>query len=231
MAQHLLIQLRLTVVFLLVLAGPIRAQTPGAAGPPSPAPAATDVILRLDGQEIPGRVLLITPLELRYLPVPVAGALLRADTLRLPVAEVFLVRYANGTKEVLTQPGAGLASNLGDGRLSGLTSLERQQLGQADAKRHYQGQNVFWGTAGSTLLLGPAYGAGSTAIIAGHTINPGNLHAPVPALLQDPDYKVGYVQQARRIKRHKAWGGYGTGVGAQVAVLAVMLFSALSVGH
>lgn len=229
MAQYLLIRLRLTVLFLLALAGPIRAQTPSAAAPARP--AATDVILRLDGQEIPGRVVLITPIELSYLPAPTAGTTAGPDTLRLPVAQVFLVRYANGTKEVLTQPGAGLASNLGDGRLSGLTNMERRQLGQADAKQHYQGQNVFWGTVGSTMVLGPGYGAGSTAIIAGHTINTHNLHAPVPALLQDPDYKVGYVQQARHIKRRKAWGGYGTGTGVWVAVLVLAFASSFSIGH
>ena len=65
-------------------------------GPAETQPArTTDVILRTDGSEIPGRMLAISPLELRYLP-PTG-----ADTLRLTTTEVFLVRCANGTRELL----------------------------------------------------------------------------------------------------------------------------------
>ncbi len=63
-------------------------------------PAATDVLLLTTGQEVSGRVLTITPTELTYLP----AAPTPSDTLRLPTSSVFLVRYANGTREVLTAP-------------------------------------------------------------------------------------------------------------------------------
>ena len=78
---------RLLLLLLLLLAGvgQARAQMAGT----------TDVILRTDGSEVPGRVLTISPLVLRYLPP--AGA----DTLRLATADVFLVRYANGAREIL----------------------------------------------------------------------------------------------------------------------------------
>lgn len=86
---------RLLFLLLLLRRPPAAAQAPA---------APTDVLLRTDGTEVPGRVLTITPLEVRYLPP--AGA----DTLRLAVADVFLVRYANGTREVLHPP-AGAASS------------------------------------------------------------------------------------------------------------------------
>lgn len=204
---------------LLLLAGAARAQN---ALPPA---APTDVIVRLDGQEVPGRVLLITPSVLRYLPAPPAGAPIPTppDTLQLPVAAVFLVRYANGTREVLTRPGpVAAAPQLGDGQLAALSGPERQRLGRADAARFYRGRNVFWGAAGATLYLGPLFGLGSTAGIAGHAVAPYNLRAPVPALLQDPDYSFGYRDQAHHIKRGKAWAGYGAGVGLQVVLIGVL---------
>ena len=225
MRPLLLTRFFLTTLTWLALTGPVHAQTP-----PS-ATGATDVILRLDGQEIPGRVLVITPVELRYLP----AAATTPDTMRLPIAEVFLVRYANGTREVLTRPPGAAAgttgpagSALGDGRLAGLPGTERQRLGQNDAVVYYRGRQVFWGSAGATFYLGPLFGLGSTAVIAGQPVSLYNLRAPTPALLSDPDYNTGYRQQANRIKRGKAWAGYGTGIGAQAVVLIVVIAALFS---
>ncbi|MGI4869978.1 MAG: hypothetical protein ACRYFX_02235 [Janthinobacterium lividum] len=81
----------------LLLTGPAsHAQQPAT-------PAASDVLLLSNGQELSGQVLTIGPTELAYRPAPVAGAAPLPDTVRLPVASVFMVRYANGTREVLAQ--------------------------------------------------------------------------------------------------------------------------------
>ena len=109
--------------FLLVLA----AATPARAQMATPLSAPTDVMLRTDGREVVGRVLTITPLELCYLSP--AGA----DTLYLPAADVFLVRFANGTREVLHPlPPAGAAA---PDPLPGLTTTDRHAQGRPDANR------------------------------------------------------------------------------------------------
>ncbi|WP_375418879.1 hypothetical protein [uncultured Hymenobacter sp.] len=215
--------LSLLFSLMLVLTSPAPAQTAAPAPPPMPA---TDVILRLDGEEVAGRVLLITPTELRYLPAPVAGtpagAATTPDTLRLPVAAVFLVRYANGTREVLTRPLVA-APLLGDGRLDTLSGPERQRLGRSDARRYYRGRSVFWGSAGAFWLGVP--GLVGTAIVSSRPVPAPQLRAPLPVLLQDSDYGAAYQQQANRLKRGKAWAGYGTGAAILLGAVYLTLLS------
>ena len=193
-----------------------------AAGATSPAGAqapATDVILRTDGTEVSGRVLTITPVELRYLPP--AGA----DTLRLAIADVFLVRYANGTREVLQPAPAPADAPAGPGLLPGMSESSRRALAQRDAARAYTDHGAFWGSLGATLYGGPLLGLVAPATMAPHQIAVRNLQAPHPALLADPVYGKAYRQEAQRRKRDRAWAGYGTGVGVWVVLFGAFLAS------
>ena len=181
----------------------------------SPGP---DTILRLDGQEVQGRVVVLTPTVLRYLPAAPAPP----DTLALPVAEVFLVRYANGTREVLHPAvAAGGPADL----LPGLDAGQRVGLGRRDALAHYTDHGPYWGTLGATLYAGPVFGIIAPAVVSGAAVKARNFQAPAPALLADPNYLRGYQDQANRSKRQRTWGGYGTGVGVWVVVLAVVAAS------
>lgn len=192
----------LLLLLLLTGAGQARAQKAGT----------TDVILRTDGSEVPGRVLTISPLELRYLPP--AGA----DTLSMAATEVFLVRYANGTREVLHPPTSSenpAASDL----LPGLSDAQRRTKGRQDAAQGYTSNAAFLGSLGATLYGGPLLGVVAPAIIAPHTIAPANLKAPYPGLLADPAYGYAYREEAQHRKRSRAWGGYGVGVGVWVVLI------------
>ncbi|WP_210513698.1 hypothetical protein [Hymenobacter terricola] len=197
----------LLLVLLAAGASPARAQTP-----------ATDVILRTDGTEVSGRVLTITPLELRYLP-PTG-----ADTLPLAVADVFLVRYANGTREVLHPAPANAPT--APGPLPGLSETGRRTLAQRDATHGYTDHAAFWGSLGATLYGGPVFGLVAPAVIAPHRVAERNLGAPHPALLADAFYGEAYRQEAQRRKRGRAWAGYGVGTAAWVVLFASLLANA-----
>ncbi|MFD1468433.1 hypothetical protein ACFQ48_09370 [Hymenobacter caeli] len=209
-------------LFLLLAAAlcallPARAQAPVRPG----AAPCLDTILRLDGEEVRGRVLVLTPTALRYLPAAPAAP----DTLTLPVAEVFLVRYANGTRELL-HPAAGAPAPDGPpDLLPGLTPGQRLAYGRRDALGHYTDHGPYWATLGATLYAGPLFGVVAPAIISGKAVKAENLRPPTPALLADPDYRRGYQEQANRRKRQRSWGGYGTGVGVFVVLFAVLVGS------
>ena len=203
---------RLLFLLLLLRLTPAAAQAPA---------APTDVLLRTDGTEVPGRVLAITPLEVRYLPPA------RADTLRLPVADVFLVRYANGTREVLHPP-AGAASSAAprpNDLLPGLSDAQRRALARHDAARGYTDRGPFWGSLGATLYGGPLLGVVGPAFIAPHTVATRQLGAPRPELLADPAYNDAYRKEAQHRKRGRAWGGYGVGVGVWVLLIGALATS------
>lgn len=180
-------------------------------------PAQADVILRTDGTEVPGRVLTITPRDLSYLP-PTG-----ADTLRLAVADVFLVRYANGTRELLHPASAADMAETSGNPLRPPDGAGRTARGQADAHRRYRGREAFSGALGSAFVLGPFVGVLSTLAIANAPVSERNWRAPAPGLLADYEYTNGYRQQANATKRRRTWAGYAVGAGLQVLVLGVML--------
>lgn len=83
----------------LVAARPARAQTPGT-------PASTDMVVKRDGTEVAARIEEVTPELIIYR---------RADNLGGPLyserrADVFMLKYANGTKDVFELPPAPVAS-------------------------------------------------------------------------------------------------------------------------
>ncbi|MET4076656.1 hypothetical protein [Hymenobacter sp. UYCo722] len=174
--------------------------------------AKTDVILRIDGSEVAGRVLTISPLVLCYLPP--AGT----DTLRLAIAEVFLVRYANGTREMLHPVSPSEKPRSAD-LLPDLSAAQRSAKGRQDAARSYSNNGPFWGSLGATIYGGPLLGVVAPAIIAPHAIATANLKAPQPGLLADPAYGQAYRAEAQRRKRGRAWSGYGVGAGMWVALI------------
>ena len=124
---------------------------------PAVSRTATDVIVRTNGEELPARVVRITPQLVRYLPVGPdslgQAAAAAPDTLQLAAAEVFMVRYANGTQEVLrSAPASG--PNSGNSLL-GLSAAQRQERGRQDSRRYYKpSKGVFWGTLASTVTTG-----------------------------------------------------------------------------
>lgn len=182
-----------------------------------------DVLLLTTGAELRGRVLTITPSEVSYLPAPDSASLAPTspDTLHLPVAAVFLVRYANGTREVLAAPEPARVP--GTEPLAGLSSTQRRQQGQLDAQHYYHSSGPFWGAFGSTLYLGPLLGLAPTIGIGSSRVHDANLKAPKPLLLNDVDYGQGYRQQANRTKRGRAWGGYGAATGVYLVLVAALL--------
>ena len=196
----------LLLLVLLAGAGQARAQEA----------APTDVILRTDGREVPGRVLTISPLALTYLP-PTG-----TDTLRLANADVFLVRYANGTHEVLN-PMTSTDESLAPDLLPGLSDAQRRAQGRQDAARSYTSSGPFWGSLSAGLYGGPLLGLIAPATVAPHSIARANLNAPHPELLADPAYGRAYREEAQRRKRGRAWGGYGVGMGAWLVLVSSLV--------
>lgn len=177
---------------------------------------AQDVILRTSGEELPAKVVRITPDQVVYM----TGT----DTLQMPAAEVFLIRYANGTKEVLTKSAAVATEPT-------MTPQQAEQLGRTDARQLFKAKGAFWGTCGATFLTMSAYGLGGVATGAAIAATPPkakNIIPSRPELLQNPDYVRGYLKQAQNKKLGKAAAGFGVGAGAALVtatVAVLILFS------
>lgn len=175
---------------------------------------AQDTILLTDGREVQARVLLITSAAVTYVPTLEPP---RPDTLRLAATEVFMVRYANGAKVVLHNPTSSTSGLLAAGR----TAQDLANQGQVDAQRYFKAPGTLFVTAGATALglflftpsaLGLLGGAATGSAIAVSPVRDQNFVAPDTTLLRDPNYLIGYRQQAQRKKVGKAAAGVGVGL-------------------
>lgn len=175
---------------------------------------AQDRIVKLSGEEISARVLEITLHEIVYQhPDSLHGL-----TWRIPKAEVFMVRFENGTKEVFEQQ---LADSLVS-EAQGLTPEQLYALGKEDAALYYKGNGAMWGSAASSMVMFPIGLAGSIAIGATPPkIKPDRVSDV--NLLAQQDYLKGYKEQAHRKKKGKALAGVGIGAGIQLGLIILIL--------
>jgi hypothetical protein len=96
--------------------------------------------------------------------------------------------------------------------------------GSLDAFKFYKHSGGSVGTAIATFATGgilgliPAIGCSAT------TPKEHNLGLPRDAPIENIDYMLGYVSQAKRIKRKKVWRGYGFGV-LGVVIVGIFLSS------
>ena len=190
----------------------------------APATAAPDVIVRTNGDELAGQVISITPELVRYLPATPASP----DTISLAATDVFMVRYANGTKELMR---AGTDAVV-ESPLVGLNAEQRYLRGRQDSRQYYRpAKGVFWGTFAATVAT-----TGYGGIVTGGVISlvpppRQNLLAPQPQLLDDPDYYRGYRKQAQNRKVGKAAAGFGVGVAAEAVLLAIFVATLFAAWH
>lgn len=168
---------------------------------------AQDIILRTNGDEVKARVVALTPTDVAYVPATEPPS---TDTLHMPAPEVFMIHYANGTKEVLAAPTGAPAPGLGR------TPQEMTNQGRQDAKRYFKAPGAFWGTFGATFatipVLGGLGGLATGAAIAASAPKDSRFVVPNKELLADPNYMRGYEKQAQRKKLGKAATGFGVGL-------------------
>ncbi|PKV75123.1 hypothetical protein [Pontibacter ramchanderi] len=175
---------------------------------------AQDIIVKVSGEEIPARVQEITLQEVLYQHPDSLQGLVR----RLPKTEVFMVKFANGSKEVFEQH---LADSLGS-TAEGMTAEQLYALGQQDAKQYYKGNGAMWGSAASSMVMFPLGLAGSIAIGATAPKIKADQVSDI-SLLDRPEYLSGYKEQAARKKRGKALAGVGIGAGIQLGLIILIL--------
>lgn len=176
---------------------------------------AQDKIVKITGDEIQARVIEITLHEILYRhPDSLQGV-----TWRLPKAEVFMVQFENGGKEVFEHHLPG------NGSEAVRTQEQMYQLGREDALKYYTGNGAMWGSAASTMVMFPLGLVGS--VVIGSTkpkVDP--RWVSDVNLISDPAYASGYQEQAARKKKNKALAGAGIGLGLQLTAILLLVATA-----
>jgi hypothetical protein len=170
---------------------------------------AQDVILKVTGDEIKAKVMEITLAHVVYkLPEKTQDSLHVLDR-----KEVFMVTFANGTKEVLNQDTV-------PSEPTQLTPTQMALLGKKDAKIYYKGNGAMWGSALATWAFFPAL-----VVVAAVPPKVNAREVSDFKYLSDPYYKAAYKKQAHKRKLGKVAMGAGIGVVTFSAVSMMLLLS------
>ncbi|MEJ8757390.1 hypothetical protein WG947_10305 [Pontibacter sp. H259] len=174
---------------------------------------AQDVIVKINGDELKAKVLEVTPINIIY-QLPDAP-----DSVKLSIAkaEVFMLRYANGTKDVFSE-------NLPSENATTEPVADpafMYQKGRQDARLYYNGTGAMLGSAASVFLAGPV----GPIIIGAVKPKARNNHALPYTSVQDPNYVRGYEKQAHSRKIGKAALGFGIGTGVRILYLLLSVMS------
>ena len=167
---------------------------------------AQDILTKKNGEELQVKVLEIALTEVKYKLYQNQDGPLYA----IPKADIFSIRYVNGTKDVFTAEG-----NAG----AGLSSSNPQEMftkGRSDALIYYKGYKSAGTGTLITSLISPLVGLIPAIACTSVTPKDHNLGYTNTEEFNNPDYRNGYKQSAKQIKSRKVWKNLGIGLAANL---------------
>lgn len=129
-------------------------------------------------------------------------------------SETLMIRYENGTKDIFNE--TQLQTQLTD------TLAHFFLKGQTDAVSYYTG---YKGAGTGTLivsLLSPLVGLFPAIACSVSPPLRENLGYPSEVLFNNPDYRNGYTQKAKKIKSEKVWTNWGVAFGVNLVAFYVL---------
>lgn len=156
-----------------------------------------------------GKVVEITLSDISYKPTDSLNAIPHT----IPKKEVFMIKYANGAKELF-----GAVSTAPEASIPSANAQVMYEKGRHDARKYYRGTGA---------LVGSAFGCLASIFvpitIAAIPPKVNNIDIPDKSLLMNPDYRSGLKYQAHRKKVGKAATGVGITLAVGIAIIASVL--------
>ncbi|MFN7911924.1 MAG: hypothetical protein ACK5QC_08855 [Bacteroidota bacterium] len=193
---------------------------------------AQDTLFLRNSSKVVVKLSEITPTQLKYK---------RFDNMEGPnyainKSEVDYVIFANGLKEQFeltsynnsnnntsTQPIINNApsSQNSNNQIENYGDEQTELKGRIDARRYYTHNGGAIGTGVTSFFCGPVCGLIPAIAINNNEPKDENLGMPVPEK-KDYRYKLGYKQEAYKIKRRKNWIAYGVGSVSGIAAAIII---------
>lgn len=172
---------------------------------------AQDVITKSNGDEIKAKVLEVSQTEIKYKKFDN----LNGPTFAISKNDVFMVKYENGSKDIFNTESDSNSSG-------GQKNMESFEKGKRDAKLNYRGKNsgAIW-TGAAAAFTAPILGLIPAIITSSAEPKDENLGINDQKLLNNSDYKSGYVQEAHKKKKKKVWTGFGIGTAFFAVVFVI----------
>lgn len=182
---------------------------------------AQDIIMLMSGDEVKAKVKEVTLTEIIYRH---PDSLQQANR-SVPKTQVFMIKYANGAKELMKPSGSEESTSTVI-----RTPQQLYEQGRQDARKYYKARGVFWGSAaagfGSFLTAGVSLVV--PVVLAAVPPDTRKMDLPDLKLQQDQAYLRGYQKQAHKRKIGNALAGTGTGVLAGTVATVALAFAVMA---
>lgn len=205
--------------------------------------AAQDIITKKTGEGIKAKVVEITPTEVKFK---------RFENLDGPMytlakTDLLMVKYENNTEEIFTgndsytRPANNMVATTSTSpdivnvpatpvtsapivTTTGLATGQDMYIkGQLDAELHYDNyKGAGTGVLLTSLLVSPLIGLVPAVVCSTTKPQDHNLDYPNFNLMQDPSYKKGYTNKARKIKSGRVWRNWGIAFGINAALIIAL---------
>ena len=161
---------------------------------------AQDIITLKSGDELKGKIIRLNAKDLAFQPLGVN------DTLSMWREDIVKLTYQNGTLIYLTEKKTITKE-------SGSVNDSMYYAGVNDASSYYKGYKA---ASTGTLISALVFPFNLIPAIACSATTPGdeNLGYQDKKLMENPDYNMGYKEQAHKIKKKKVWKNFAIGTGA-----------------
>jgi hypothetical protein len=174
----------------------------------------SDAIYLKKGGTLIGKVLYSNSLDVTFQQLSTSGG--PTEVLTVAKEDIGLIIYENG--QVESNPDNATAQSDDD-----TTNLCLK--GRIDANRYYKGSGPLWGSLCCTGGLNPLLGVILTAIEISSPPKESKLAMPHTSESLNPQYQSCYRQEAYKIKKKKAWTGFGIGCGIYAVFIVMYLGS------
>lgn len=175
-----------------------------------------DIITKKNGDEIKAKVTEITGTEVKYKKFEYQSG----PTYTVSKSEIFMVKYENGSKDILNEVSASPTVNT---NTSEANNVDMEEKGKQDAITFYKGKNSgAGGTFAATMLTSPILGLIPAIACSSTEPSDENLNFKDRQLTKNPDYYKGYSKQAHKIKKKKIWTAFGLGSAVYIFLILIL---------
>ena len=168
-----------------------------------------DIIIKKSGDEIKSKIFEVTSTDVKYKNFDNQNGPLYT----ISKADIFVIKYENGTKEIISDEKPALTANSNDDLFN---------KGKMDAQRYYDG---YKGAGTGTFITGfisPLIGLIPAVACSSTPPKDHNLNYPSPDLMKNTNYYNGYTQKAKKIKQGKVWTNWGIAFGINLVAVIIL---------
>ncbi len=174
-----------------------------------------DLLTKKNGEDIKTKIIEVNKINVIYKKFDN----LNGPNYSLPIADILLIRYENGTKDIFSNEFKPINEK-------SILDADRDSMnGVNDAIKFYKyAPNAGAGTFLTSILFTPFIGLIPAICCSVTPVKKSNLGIPNSVIIENPNYYNGYKKKARSMKVQAAWKNFGIAFGIYLIAIPIIIF-------